>query len=483
MAGNILSFTLGLASSSFLQNIGRANSSLTSLLGTAAKLSGVGALVGGAFEGLRQSANIVQGVFSAIERGGNLQQLHQRTDQSVYDLFRMQRGFQAVGLDADSLGRMIFHLQKSMTGINDVGEDTGVVFSVLGLNMMQLRNLPVTEQFQKIAAALKGVNAAQAAGLSGKLFGREGAADFLQLARSSDEFTDALNKNAAAAAIVARNAAAWQKIEVTIQSLKYKFMDFFSGVAQGVAPAIQKIADWLNKIDLTSIGKKFGDVLGTLAQIIEDRNLGQLLSLSFQAGLEEFRNYFQATVAGMEAMLVQMWKNAEQHSANVAQAVGQAALKFSFFPPAALAAGISAGAGAAKVGQNSGDNAGLAFRKAFSTALAQGDNSAVEALKKFVAREFKKFETTLPPEGGGKTGSAASQTLGGPVKTDFTSVEKMGFVFGAGGPSILSDHARQTAQNTARIAQNTQTLITIFKPQNAAGAVSLWASLGMNQIF
>lgn len=458
-ANGILAFTLGLEGGKFLSVANQAEKGLAGITKEAIKLTGVGALVGTAFEGLKQSANIVKGVFDAFQRGADLERLHARTGESVADLFLLQKGFKAVGLEADGVGQMLFHLQKGLTGISDLGEDTTADFAQMGLSMQAVRAMKAPEQFEAIAASLVKMDRATSSAIAGKLFGREGAANFLQLARSGKDFAEAMQSNAAAAAQMESNAAAFEKIEISMAKLKAKGNNFFAGIAEGAAPGIQRVLDMLNKFDLSGLGKKFGDVIAEFSQTIVDHKLGELLKLSLNAGLEGFANYFEAILAGIGASMERIFKNLPSLGRSLSQTIGGAV-------NAAIsgdAADYDQYARGKKSLSNPGAGSGAAFAKAFTDSLAGGNSSASGALAAFLAKELSKVPQALASSVTAP-GSSNMQTFG--KNFDFTSVERMGFHFNGGGPSVLQDHAARTARATEKIAANTDKLV-------AAGCMGL----------
>ncbi len=489
--GGMLSFALGLTSSGFVSGMGNANRAAQSFLGTASRLTGITALVAGAFEGLKQSVNLVKGVFNAFSQGAALQQLHARTGQSVADLYQLQRGFKAVGLNADEVGPMIFHLQKSMSGLSDMGENTAEAFAMLGLSMATLRSQNTTQQFEAIAKALRSLSPSSAASIGLKIFGRESAANFVQLARSSKEFAAALQASAAQGQKMEQNAAAFHKIERSMAQLKTKTEDLFAGIAEGVAPGLQAILDALNTIDLTGIGEKIGTLFKGLTQALRDAKLGELLALSLNAGLETFANTFNATIAGIQAAIIKLYENITNQTSAAAASTVQRSL-----PKGLLHEGMAIGAdtlgvadflsflyingdsprgreayefyqkrkgeadkygdlGDAELGidrkgisgiLNSISGMGKAFAEAFEKNFSAGSHTAAKAFADFIGIEAGKMPKSMAAANGGNENNNAAT----PMKNfEVTSFEKIGFIFASGGPTMMGDHARRTADNTS----------------------------------
>ena len=487
MANNaVLAFMLTLSSSNFVKGMGEARSSMGEFIKKTAELTGVVALVGTALKGVEETGNVVKGVMEAIGRGNALQNLHYRTGESVSDLYVLQKAFQDVGLGADEVGPMITRLQKSMTGINDVGEDTNLVFSILGLNMADVRAMDAPAQFQAIAKAMQSINASQAEGLSGKLFGRESGANFLQLARQSQTFSQALRENAAAGAQMQRTAAAFNAISTAVTHLREKGENLFAGIAEGLAPAITKILGQLNRIDLSGIGQRLGDVFGAYVQAFQDGNLSEVIADTISTGLEIAVDMAPGILAKLGEVLLRVFETPLNFlSAGIDYVIQQLQAKTvnsplgkliqTLSPTGQIAVGALLGRidkpetfdqifarhqkEGIKFNVGTGDFGLADIKSAADEALKTGGAKASDALKAF-------FDRMKALADKGKAGLPKPDDLippGAPVRDpvknfDPTSIEKMGFVFGGGGPTTLADHMRRTAENTAATAAHTATI-------------------------
>ena len=182
MAG-VLSFTLGLEISKFLDRM-RASSEATlgltkagqglstgllalGPLGDAAAIAILG--LGVALKGVEAG---IERAWRQIERGAALNELSKRTGESVQNLFMLQKGFRAAGLSADSVGRAIFMLNKSLGGINEMGEDTASVFEKVGLSAEALKKAGSAGAIQAVLQKMSGMNQTTATAFAGKIFGR-----------------------------------------------------------------------------------------------------------------------------------------------------------------------------------------------------------------------------------------------------------------------------------------------------------------------
>src|SRR5436190_12708326 len=131
MAG-VLQFTLGLATGNFVSNAGKAAGAIKGLVVAAAGFAGLSSATGG--------------IFAAFEKGAGLEHLHKRTGEAVGDLYKIQKGLKAVGLDGDAAGTLIYQLNKSLGGFNELGEPTKDVFAAIGTSVESLKQMQAPEK-------------------------------------------------------------------------------------------------------------------------------------------------------------------------------------------------------------------------------------------------------------------------------------------------------------------------------------------------
>ncbi len=273
-------FALGLATGNFLGPLLAAGGAVTSFLTAALGLG-----------------STIHQVFAQIEKGGALNDLSKRTGESVANLFSLEHAFKQSGLSADNVSTVLFQLQRALSGVNEMGEDTATAFRALGLSIDDLRNLGSPEALQKIFDGLNTLNANDAAGAISKIFGRGAAAGVLQLSRDSEDFKNSLREAATQAALFERNAAAFDRFGDTIGTIKLNIQGIFVGLAAAGAGPLQKLLDILKHFDGTAIG-------AGLANVIQNGRLGDLLFLSLAEGADRFGRFF-ASLTGDAAL----WSN------------------------------------------------------------------------------------------------------------------------------------------------------------------------------
>ncbi|MEI9863610.1 MAG: hypothetical protein WDN00_03450 [Limisphaerales bacterium] len=276
--GNVLEFALGLKSAEFLSELGLSARELLS------------------FAAIAEGAHFaIEKLGSAIERGGNLDDLSARTGESVYNLYQLEEAFKAVGLSAGQVDPTIQRVRKALSGVNEMGGNTDSVFAALGLDRASLSQEDPISVIQNIAAALAKLNPNNAAGAANAIFGRNGAGDMLQIANSAEDFAEGLRRSATEAALFSTNAKTFNAIGREMTIIKSHINGFWAGLAAGLAPEILKIEQQFGNIDFTSIGTG-------VATAIQRGKFTELITLGLEAGFEQAGYYgtrvFQSVAVG-----------------------------------------------------------------------------------------------------------------------------------------------------------------------------------------
>ena len=281
MAG-VLTFTLGLEASKFLDTL---NISRGAVLG-----------ITGACEGL---GKVMERVWGQVEKGGALNDLSKRTGESVENLFKLQKGFTAVGLSAENVGQSIFMMNKSLGGVNEMGEDTSSIFAKAGLSVEELKKKGGAGAMQDILGKMAGMNQTSATAFGGKIFGRGGAGDMVQASRQMKDFNDAMAGARAQAQVFQRVAAMFDEIDKAVGKVKAKLDPLFLVVAEKLAPVVKDLLDRINAFDTGPMVAQLGKFLEALKRSFGGTEFSELLMLSLQTGFEQGLYYgskFTATL-------------------------------------------------------------------------------------------------------------------------------------------------------------------------------------------
>jgi hypothetical protein len=83
--------------------------------------------------------------------------------QSVSELYQLQRGFAAAGLSASDLPTALFMMQKSLGGVNELGERSEDIFQRLHLSLSQLKTMSAPDQFNAVLNSISKLGQSDAA--------------------------------------------------------------------------------------------------------------------------------------------------------------------------------------------------------------------------------------------------------------------------------------------------------------------------------
>lgn len=453
MAG-VLSFTLGLETSKFLSGLGMASGQILSLAGAMQALNRVGG-----------------GVWDAIERGGALNDLSARTGQSVGSLFQLQEAFKVAGVSGDAVAPMLLRVQKALGGIGDQGEKTDELFARMGLSMGGLKGMNGPQQIEAIAKALEKMPRDQAANVASQIFGREGFGNIMQIAGDMKGFSASLKETVQQAAMVERTAEAFDLIGDTVGKIKTKVGGLFTGIAEGVAPALQALLDFVNGVDWVGIGQNIGTMLNGLAEAFKMGELGGLLMETFRAAFDSLPGL---ALAGLQKLGVLMIKAFETPLLYLQAGFDYAIEQMMVNPKVRALMAASTGGASEKILQSLGVQTGDArsFQDVFAERKQTGlefvmpglgldemeenaDKNLNEAWEKFKASFSgvadrimtlgqSTFKTPGKPKKEEEESGLGSGKGGG--SDGLSEWEKMGLVIGGGMSG--SDYARSTAENT-----------------------------------
>lgn len=465
----LLQFTLGLATGPFISGLDEAG---TKLKGFLAGMIGLEA--------------VVEGVKNAMEKGAGLKQLSDQTGESIGNLYKVQQGLKAVGLDGSIAGTMLFQMNKALGGINEAGEPTAAVFGQLGLSIQDLKRLDAPTQLRAIGTAINRLDQSSATAAAGKIFGKFGARDFLQLSRNADEFTDALRRGGTQAAIFDRFGRTFEKIEILVSQIKENFSGLFLGIAAGIGPALENILKLSEQIDFSKIGAQIGTFITALTQAFREGKFSQLIADSLKLGFESIIIYAPAVfekvgftlLKAFETPLIYLQAGMEFalengiHAAMSALISNPVFARFLAITPGgsqivAAAAQLDSGkhsfADILKERQKEGVKFNLGSGEFGLDEIGQDTDRRMATANAAFQNKWKGFwggivdlaDRAPQPDAAKKGARQANASFGNNFIPERTALEKMGFVFRGG---TGADPASQTAKNTAMMVTQLQNL-------------------------
>ena len=493
-----LQYSLGLATGGFLGNLQAVQGRVAQFSGFMGKLPVIGASLAGLLGGVSSIHAVIENAMHQIEKGAALNDLSKRTGESVGALYTLQRGFSVVGVAAESVAPALMTMQKALGGFSEFGEPTKNIFAGIGLSIEDLKAQDGPAALNSIVRALAKLRNDEAATAAFKIFGRSMGADMLQVARSADEFGNAMAGANAQAGMFQRNAAEFEAVDKGLAKLKMRFNGLFLGMAEGMAPGLNGILQSLNKIDLTPLGQRVGEALTGFTQAFREGKITTVVALGLQAGFETALTYLGKGLIGIGLALketmaaifsedsLSFWQNrfrrvgaegrAEWENTEAQRAMER--MKSATSPQekdaarASMRSHLDAAQQYSGYGleyQNRSQAASDQMEKVFALAMAQSMKNAVGfSMGTGAAEQFSAALADLAARAPHATENAAGgneRLAGAPPKPEKLRETKpeasntwanLGFILGQGG---AGGHQERIAQNTLRTANLIQKLV------------------------
>lgn len=262
---------------SFTETVKKVNKSTETIDDTVKKVSkSVGASFGSmvkagaalavGFGALNLAGNAIAGSLAdfgrALDMGGELKDLSDRTGETSGNLMVLQRAFQNAGSSAEAVGPAVNKLQKFMIDAANGSDKNVEALKNLGLTFDDLKGKAPVEQLKMISERLKDVDdPAQRAALAMGIFGKSGGALLPVLLNLSDEIDVAKSQLGSMPEVMTRSAEIFDNISDNITVIKGKFVEFAAGLMDRMAPALELVTSLLSRIDTAAIGMRLGEVL------------------------------------------------------------------------------------------------------------------------------------------------------------------------------------------------------------------------------
>jgi len=201
----------------------------------------------------------VQSFGAALDMGGRLNDLADRTGIAVDKVLLLERAFQNAGVGADSLGPILNKMQKALVDAEDGTSKAAYAFADLGLSLSQLRGLSPEEQLKAIGKAIAGIpDPAQRAATSMEIFGKSGGALNQVFANFDDEIETAKLQLGSLPDIMKAGSSQFDRISDNLVVVGGKFIEFAAGLIDKVKPALDAVTTALSMFDAAKAGQEIG---------------------------------------------------------------------------------------------------------------------------------------------------------------------------------------------------------------------------------
>jgi hypothetical protein len=199
----------------------------------------------------------VQSFGDALNMGGRLAELSDRTGVAVDKVMLLERAFQNTGVGADSLGPILNKMQKAIVDAGDGTSKAADAFTKLGIPLSTLQDLSPDEQLRSIGKAIAGIpDPAERAATSMEIFGKSGGALNQVFSNFDGELKTAKDQLGSLPEVMKAGAAQFDKISDNLTVIGGKFVEFAAGIIDKVKPALDALTTALTRIDAAKIGQE-----------------------------------------------------------------------------------------------------------------------------------------------------------------------------------------------------------------------------------
>ena len=224
------------------------------LAGAAAKLGSMA--IDAAFSAALKT---VQSFGAALDMGGRLNDLADRTGIAVDKVLLLERAFQNAGVGADSLGPIINKMQKALVDAEDGTSKAAYAFADLGLSLSKLQSMSPEEQLRTIGKAIADIpDPAQRAATAMEIFGKSGGALNQVFANFDDEIQTAKLQLGSLPDIMKAGSSQFDRISDNLVVVGGKFIEFAAGLIDKVKPALDAVTTALSMFDAAKVGQEIG---------------------------------------------------------------------------------------------------------------------------------------------------------------------------------------------------------------------------------
>jgi len=247
---------------------------------------GFEAIVNGVFSAARA---VVDGFGDALDLGGRLNELSQRTGETAGNLLVLEIAFKNSGLAGDQVGQVINKLQNFMQDAANGGEKQTATMNKLGISMEQLAGKTPTQQMEIFASKISAIeDPTQRAATASDVFSEKLGGKLLPLlSEFSPTLEDSREKVGSLADVMDENAAIFDATGETIDAVKGKLTAFAAGILSETLPALKSLGTSMEEVDAAGLGQQVGEALAPTLQKLTDTTSGAIEVLKKLAQAEQ----------------------------------------------------------------------------------------------------------------------------------------------------------------------------------------------------
>lgn len=259
-------------------------------------------------------ASLAAGIKSALDMGGQFSDIAAQVGSTAGEVRVLSAAFENNGMGRAEIPKTVNKMSKAINDAINGLSTSRRAFSEIGLDPAELIKDDPIKAFNKIMAAMDGItNESKRVAVSMDIFGR-GGGKLGVLLKDKKAMDNARRMIGGQADILDEHAEQFDRASDVLNQMGTKVQGFFVGVGAQIIEQILPAIEYINDIDLTAVGKRFGDALATaldyakaIYQTFQAMPLGDvaaLFSTLLSLGIKESINVLVRGVSGSAAAFV-----------------------------------------------------------------------------------------------------------------------------------------------------------------------------------
>lgn len=223
-----------------------------------------GAALAIGFGAIKAAAAALRNTFAtfkgAVDMGSQISDVATRTGIAADQVVILQRAFENGGLSAESMGKSVNRMQRSLVEAGQ-GMTTPIrALESLGISLDHIKDKSPSDQFDMIGKAIAAIqDPAQRSAAAMQIFGRSGA-EMMTIFRDGDAIDVARAQLGSLPSIMMKVNETFDKTSDNLKAIGNKFKELAAGILSEVAPALELVTTLLSRIDAAAIGAKLARV-------------------------------------------------------------------------------------------------------------------------------------------------------------------------------------------------------------------------------
>lgn len=329
--------TIAADTSRFVAGVNQANQSMRGLGSTIQNAMGGNFIAAGIMQAMGQFLTLqgviravtfaADGLRDALQLGDDLVDLNAQTGVAIDKLMELQLAFDLNGMKADQLQPVIAKLQRSIADAARGSDDAALKFARMGISIADIQGLTADEQLQRVGEAITKIeNPAARSAAAMDIFGKSGSKLLSVFAAGGmDEVRTMLGTQSE---LLLQNAGVFGRASDLLGLAGMKMRGFFVGVASEVLPEVMGAIEALAKVDLSKIGKAFGDAISFWINYFQNfEATGSLIYNTLKLAFSNAVNYLGEEIRVLMAMTAASVKNVFKGETAQKAAMAQAEIK------------------------------------------------------------------------------------------------------------------------------------------------------------